>query len=257
MHAELDKALKELARDEPGIAEQRLICFAAALAEDAKVGSRYTTNANRQAATALLVTGLIAKKRRSDTDSAKTAWVDALQHNSTDAEVIRCLAELDLDAQRDEPALRGLRTSVEMAPNDKRLIAETAELRSQIYQRKKKPLLERGALHEAASNFVMLDENARAAKAYSRAAELEQQPLRMVVEAPKTLRKAYNSYFYAGDRTGAEDVRQRLIDLKEEVSSLPSFAEPTIARSSWPWIRLAGELLLFGAAAYLFFLTQR
>ena len=51
LHPEIDGALKEVARHEPGRAEQKLIGFAASLTEDAKVGTRYTNNANRQAAT--------------------------------------------------------------------------------------------------------------------------------------------------------------------------------------------------------------
>lgn len=258
LHPEIDGSLKEVARDEPGRAEQRLIGFAAALTEDAKVGSRYTSNANRQAATALLFTGLIAKKKRSDTDSARSAWTEATQHNKADPEVTRCLAELDFDAQKDNEALRGLLASAALAPDDKRLKAETAELRGQVYQRKGKPLLERNALHEAADNFVVLDENARAAKAYLRAAELELTPqLRMVIVAPNTLRKAYHNYFSARDRAAAAEVRQRLVNLDEDVGSLPTFTEPAIPQFSWPWFRLAGEVLILGAAAYLFFLTLR
>jgi len=258
MHPEIDGALKEVARDEPGVAEQKLISFAAALTEDAKVGSRYTSNANRQAATVLLLTGLIAKKKRGDTDAAKGAWTEAIQHNSQDPEITRCLAELHFDAQNDNDALRGMLASAALAPDDKRLRAETSEIRGQIYQRKGKPLLERSALHEAADNFAAIDEHARAAKAYLRAAELELTPqLRMVNVAPRTLRKAYHTYFHAGDRSAAEDVRQRMVKLGEDVSLLPMFTEAAVRNFPWHWLRLVGELLLIGAAAYLFFLTLR
>jgi hypothetical protein len=105
---------------------------------------------------------------------------------------------------------------------------------------------------------VALDENSRAAKAYARAAELELTPqLRMVKVAPLTLRKAFTNYFHADERTSAEEIRRRLIEQKEDVSSLPNFIEPTIPPSSWLWVRLGGEFLLLGAAAYLFFLTLR
>lgn len=258
LHPEIEEALKDVARDEPGRAEQRLICFAATLTEDAKVGSRYTSNANRQAATALLFTGLIAKKKRSDTDAAKVAWTDATKHTKVDPEVTRCLAELDFDAQNDNEAIRGLLASAALAPDNKRLKAETADLRAQAYQRLKKPTLERKALHEAADNFVALDENSRAAKAYARAAEIELAPqLRMVKVAPLTLRKAFANYFLADERTSAEEIRRRLIEQKEDVSSLPNFIEPTITPSSWLWIRIGSEIVLLAAAAYLFYLTLR
>lgn len=258
LHPEIGGALKEVEREQPGRAEQRLIGFAASLTEDAKVGTRYTSNANRQAATVLLLTGLIAKKTRGDTDAAKVAWTDATQHNAVDPEVARCLAELHFEAHNDNEALRGLITAVTFAPGDKRLKAETAELRAQIYQRKGKPLLERGALQEAADNFAALDEYARAAKAYLRAAELELTPqLRMVKVAPTTLRKAYHNYFHAEDRAGAEEVRRRLIDLDEDVTSLPTFGEAVMPQFSWHWMRLAGELLLLGGIVYLLYITPR
>lgn len=257
LHPSIDTALKEVTT-EPSRAEQRLIDFAASLVEDAKVGTRYSNNANRQAATVLLFTGLIAKKKRSDTDAAKVAWTDALQQNKEDAEVVRCLAELDFDAQRDGEALKGMLASVRLTPEDKRLRAETSETRGIIHQRKGRPLLERSALHEAGDNFLAIDEHSRAGRAYLRAAELELTPqLHMVKVAPNTLRKAYQSFFHAEDRLAAEDIRQRLITLGQDVSSLPTFVDETRSTFPWHWVRLAGEVLLLGAAGILFYISLK
>ena len=257
LHANIDAALKEVS-PEPSRAEQRLIDFAASLTEDAKVGTRYSNNASRQAATVLLFTGLIAKKNRNDTDAAKVTWTDALQHNEQDPEVVRCLAELDFEAQRDGEALKGMLASAALAPDNKRLRAETSEMRGLIYQRMGRPLLERAALHEAGNNFLAIDDYYRAAKAYSRAAELELTPqLRMVIVAPNSLRKAYQGFFSAGDRLAAEEIRQRLVNLGEDVSSLPKFAEELVWPFPWQWVRWAGELLLLGAAGWLFYVSLR
>jgi hypothetical protein len=257
LHPNIDAALRDVSA-EPSRAEQKLIDFAASLTEDAKVGTRYSSNANRQAATVLLFTGLIAKKKRNDTDAAKVAWTDALQHNREDPEVVRCLAELDFEAQRDGEALKGMLTAAALAPDDKRLRAETSETRGLVYQRIGKPLLERTALHEAGNGFLAIDEHSRAAKAYVRAAELELTPqLRMVNVAPNTLRKAYQGFFIAGDRPAIEDIRRRLVNLGEDVSSLPTFAEEIISPFPWHWVRWAGELLLLGAAGWLFYVSLR
>jgi tetratricopeptide (TPR) repeat protein len=253
VHSSIEAALGEVS-PEPSRAEQRLIDFAASLTEDAKVGTRYSDNASRQAATVLLFTGLIAKRKRNDTAAAKIAWTDGLQHNKEDPELVRCLAELEFEAQRDGEALKGLQASASLAPDNKRLRAETSEIRGRIYQRMGKPLLERTALHDAGDNFLAIDEYASAAKAYLRAAELELTPqLRMVNVAPNTLRKAYQGYFQATNRVAAEDVRQRLVRLEEDVSSLPTFAAQPAALFPWHWARLAGELLLLGAAISLFY----
>jgi tetratricopeptide (TPR) repeat protein len=254
VHEQVQKALKKFDGGQPVPAEQQLASFAVLLNEDVEVGRRYMNIANQQAATVLLFTGLIAKQR-SDPGSARSAWTSALQHNPDDAEAMRCLGELDYEAGNDNEALRRLAKAVQLAPADKALRAETSHIRAEIFHRKRNPKHERNALHEAGDNFVDLGKHDRAATAYARAAEIELTPLNRTTQAPATFKKAYNSYHLARDRDGMDEVRQRLNDLGEDVTALPTLNKDATRALPWPWIRLSVEVLILGTAVAALYLT--
>jgi tetratricopeptide (TPR) repeat protein len=208
-------ALNELDRGEAARAEQRLT-------ELSKIGGMYVANAGLQTATALLVLGRIAGAR-SDSAGAKSAWETALKYNPDDAEAARYLGELALALGDVDTAWEQFARSAELAPEDKLAKAETTKLRARYYRERRTPKLELGALNQCAPNFAKAGAHDRAAAAYARAAEIATQ-LGNGVQAPVSLRRAYDSYKLAGDRAGMQAMRESLAGLGEDVSALPSFA---------------------------------
>lgn len=177
-----------------------------------------------------------------------------------DAEAIRALGELDLIAGRDDEALQKFNTAFDTASNDSRLRAELSQLRLKILRNRDEPKNEREAWHDCAEAFAELGENSEAAYAYARAGEIEANRLQFHLEARKSFRSAFDQYYQSRNTQGTEEMKHRLQELGEDVGVLPTLNEPKATEAQqipWHWIRLAGEVLLLGVAAYLFYLTQR
>jgi tetratricopeptide (TPR) repeat protein len=239
------QALAELDRGEAARAEQRLT-------ELSKIGGLYVANAGLQTATALLVLGRIAGAR-SDSAGAKSAWETALKYNPDDAEAARYLGELALALGDVDTAWEQFARSAELAPEDKLAKAETTEMRARYYRERRSPKLELGALNQAAPNFARAGAHDRAAAAYARAAEIATQ-LGSGVQAPVSMRRAYESYKQAGDRTGMQAMREGLEGLGEDVSELPIFARLQATPSLG--VRLAIALPILAAIAGLLFMLK-
>jgi tetratricopeptide (TPR) repeat protein len=239
------QALVELDRGEAARAEQRLT-------ELSKIGGMYVANAGLQTATALLVLGRIAGAR-SDSAGAKSAWETALKYNPDDAEAARYLGELALALGDVDTAWEQFARSAELAPEDRLAKAETTELRARYYRERRSPKLELGALNQCAPNFAKAGAHDRAAAAYARAAEIATQ-LGNGVQAPVSLRRAFDSYKLAGDRAGMQSMRESLEGLGEDVSELPSFRHlpgtPNLG------LRLAIALPILAAIAGLYFMLR-
>ena len=91
----------------------------------------------------------------------------------------------------------------------------------------------------------------------TRAGEIERSQLNWPGPARESFTKAFDNYYAARDLGGVAKMRQKLQDLGEDTSVLPILNHPASRPIPWLWIRLAGEVLMLGAAAYLFFLTLR
>lgn len=256
VHGTIKTAIGEFDHGRLPQAERQLGAFVACLTDDAKVGKQYALNANKQAATVLLLVGLVAKAR-SDVIAARNAWTDALQHYPDDADVVRCLGELDLEAGKNNEALSQFASAVQLAPHDKLLIAETSHLRATIFRRKRNPRLERNALHDAAACYAELRSHALAADVYSRAGEIERSQLNWPGPARESFTKAFDSYYAARDHGGVAQMRQKLEDLGEDTNTLPTLDHPASRPIPWVLIRISCEVLMLGAAAYFLFLTLR
>jgi len=259
MHLSIEKAIKLADSGKPQEAEKLLSECALMLSGSAEVGRRHTAVASDQAATILLFQGLLAKKR-ADVPAARKALEEALEHNSEDAEVIRALGELDLVAGRDDDALQKFSEAFNTASNDSRLRAELSQLRLKILQNRDEPRNERKAWHDCAEAFAELGENLEAAQAYARAGEIEATRLPYHQEARRSFRSAFDRYYQSYNLQGVQEMKERLQELGEDVGALPVLDLPAATATSQnprPWIRLALELSILGAAAYLFFLTLR
>jgi tetratricopeptide (TPR) repeat protein len=239
------EALAELDRGEAARAEQRLT-------ELGKVGGMYVANAGLQTATALLVLGRIANAR-SDSAGAKSAWETALRYNPDDAEAARYLGELALALGDVDTAWEQFARAAELAPNDKLLKAETTELRARYYRERRNPKLELGALNQCAPNFARAGVHDRAAAAYARAGEIAAQ-LGNGVQAPISLRRAFDNYKLVGDRAGMRRMRESLDSLGEDVSELPIFHR--LPRTPPLRVRLAIALPILAVAAFLFLMLR-
>lgn len=244
---DLKVALADLDRGETTQAERQF-------SDIVTLEKRYTANANLQMATVLLVVGQIAS-RRSENGAARTAWETALHCNPEDAEASRYLGELALAAGEAETAWEHFVNAEAFSPDDKRLKAETSELKAQYYRERRNPRLELGALLQCAPNFSDIDEVERAATAYARAGELAGQ-LGRNVQGPRLLRQAFEHYHGIDNREGMATTRKALEDLGEDVSNLPRFEQTLSRKIPWFWIRLALELALLGAATYLIFMAR-
>jgi ABC-type nickel/cobalt efflux system permease component RcnA len=99
----LKDVLGQIDHGESHLTERRLSSFAESLVGDAKVGEKYVSNINLQAATVYILLGKLAKDR-DETTPARTAWTSALQHHDRDAEAARYLGELALAAGEAEQA---------------------------------------------------------------------------------------------------------------------------------------------------------
>lgn len=239
-------ALTELDRGEVVRAEQRLT-------ELSKVGSIYVANAGLQAATALLVLGRIANAR-SDAAGAKSAWEAALRYNPQEAEAARHLGEMALALGEADFAWEQFARAAELAPDDKLAKAETTELRARHYRERRSPKLELGALNQCAPNFAKAGVHDRAAAAYARAGEIAAQ-LGNGVQAPASLRRAFDNYKIVGDLGGMMAMRDSLEELGEDVSALRIYVPPP--RATPLSLRLAIIALpILAAAAYLLFMLH-
>jgi tetratricopeptide (TPR) repeat protein len=236
------QALTELDRGDAARAEQRLT-------ELSKIGGMYVANAGLQTATALLVLGRIAVAR-SDSAGAKSVWETALKYNPEDAEAARYLGELALALGDVDTAWEQFAKAAELAPEDKLAKAETTELRARYYRERRSPKLELGALNQCAPNFAKAGAYDRAAAAYARAGEIAAQ-LGNGVQAPVSLRRAYDNYKQAGDRAGMKLMRESLENLGEDVSAMPALKR----LPRWPSLRLrlAIALPILAAIAYVLF----
>ena len=235
-------ALAALEKGDAARAEQRLT-------ELSKVGGMYVTNAGLQTATALLVLGRIAVAR-SDSAGAKSVWETALRYNPEDAEAARYLGELALALGDVDTAWEQFAKASELAPDDKLAKAETTELRARYYRERHSTKLELGALNQCAPNFAKAGAYDRAAAAYARAGEIATQ-LGNGVQAPVSLRRAYDNYKLAGDRAGMKRMRESLEGLGEEVGNLPVLA--AVSRTASIRVALAIALPVLAAIAYLLF----
>jgi tetratricopeptide (TPR) repeat protein len=239
------RALGSLDNGDAARAEQRLT-------ELSKIGGMYVTNAAVQTATALLVLGRIAVSR-SDSAGAKSAWETALKYNPEDAEAARYLGELALALGDVDTAWEQFAKAAELAPDDKLAKAEMTELRARYYRERRSPKLELGALNQCAPNFARAGAHDRAAAAYQRAGEIAAQ-LGNGVQAPVSLRRAYESYKLAGDRAGMKATRDSLESLGEDVSALPVFVRLPTKPSLR--VRLAIALPILAVIAYVLLRLQ-
>ena len=239
-------ALSELDRGEVVRAEQHLTGLS-------KVGGTYVANAGLQAATALLVLGRIANQR-SDTAGAKSAWEAALRFNPEDAEAARHIGEMALALGEADFAWEQFAKAAELSPDDKLAKAETTELRARHYRDRRSPKLELGALNQCAPNFAKAGAHTRAAAAYARAGEIAAQ-LGNDVQAPVSLRRAFDNYRLVSDLGGMMAMRDSLDELGEDVSNLPiPFPPPKTTPFG---VRLAIIALpILAAAAYLLFMLH-
>lgn len=259
MHFNIEKAIKLLDRGEAKEAEKTLSEFALMLSGSAEVGRRHTAVASDQAATVLLFQGLLAKKR-ADVPAARKALEEALEHNGEDSEVIRALGELDLIAGRHDDALQKFKDALDRASSDSRSRAELSQLKLKILQNRDEPKNEREAWHDCAEAFAELGENLESAHAYARVGEIEVNRLQFHLAARNSFRSAFDRYYQSHNLQGTEEMKRRLQELGEDVGTLPTLDKPpetATSHISWHWIRLAGEVLILGGAAYLFFLTLR
>jgi hypothetical protein len=118
---ELKLALGDLKRGEPVRAERQL-------SDISILERKYIANANLQMATVLLVLGKIASNR-AESEVARTTWEGALHHNPEDAEAARYLGELALASGDVGVAWTRFAEAEAIAPDDKRLKAETSNSR--------------------------------------------------------------------------------------------------------------------------------
>ena len=252
---DLKSALSYLNRGEATRAEEELNKLVVTLTKDADLGQKYIANADLQMGTVLLLKGKIADVR-SESAAARTAREAAVRCYSQDAEAQRYLGELALAGGEVKTAVRHFSQAYSLAPDDMLLRAETWEAVAGYYQQQGRPMLELGALAACAPNFTGAEAHGRAATIYSRAGELATL-LNRNRQAPKLLRGAFENYRLSGDRDGMRATRERLDKLGVDVSDLPSVDQARRRRIPWEWIRLALELSILAAAAYLFFLTLR
>jgi tetratricopeptide (TPR) repeat protein len=133
LHVNIEKAIGLVAADRPVEAEEALVGFALYLRGSAEVGRRHTDVASQQAATILLLVGLIAKQRK-DPPTARKALTEALEHWPEDAEVLRSLGEIDLRAGEFLAAHQSLDKALALASRDKRLEAEIWSLKAEAYR---------------------------------------------------------------------------------------------------------------------------
>ena len=252
IHKCIEGAIRLAQRRDHENAEGQLRAFVISLTNDAEVGRRHWEVARKQAATVLVFAGLIAQKR-GDIPSAQTAWTQALEHNPQDPEAIRCLGELDLMAGRSDEAFERFAQATGLAPDDKLLRAETQSLKADFYRRTAAPKRERDDLRDSARHFEDAGEHQRAGEAYERAAEIEVQ-LGFVRQAPETLKRAHRAFHTAEDHR-ANQVRERLSEMGEDVSNVPILEEPSKWPAiPWPWVRLSIEVLILGTVVYVAFM---
>ena len=170
------------------------------LAGDRKVGQKYISNTNLQAATVCLLVGKIAKDR-GESIGARTAWTSALQHYDQDAEAARFLGELALASGAANDAWEFFTKAVDLAPDDKLLLAETSELKANFYRERGNPKLELEARIRCAIAFAEEGLHDRAAASYARAGAVASD-LGQNVQAPRLLRHAFTNYSACDDRKG-------------------------------------------------------
>lgn len=73
------------------------------------------------------------------------------------------------------------------------------------------------------------------------------------MQSPRLLRQAFEHYQLIGNGDGMTAVRKALEELGEDISGLPTTAGKPPLQMPWRWIRLATELAILAAAAYLLF----
>jgi hypothetical protein len=74
-------------------------------------------------------------------------------------------------------------------------------------------------------------------------------------EVAGSLKKAL-SYRLANDPVGMRQILDRLENLGEDVSDLPLVDHDVVRTIPWFWIRLGIEVVVLGAAAYLFLMAK-
>jgi hypothetical protein len=115
--------------------------------------------------------------------------------------------------------------------------------------------LELGALNTCAPAFADAGSNDRAAAAYARAGGIATD-LGQNQQGPRLLKKAFESYRLANDPVGMRQILDRLENLGEDVSDLPLVDHDVVRTIPWFWIRLGIEVVVLGAAAYLFLMAK-
>jgi tetratricopeptide (TPR) repeat protein len=251
-HQMISRAIRLLDSNRIVEAEAALNGFALMLKGSAEVGRRHTAVASEQAATILLFVALIAKQR-ADITAARDALMEALDHCPDDAEVVRTLGELDLDLDPTKAQVR-FDEAIRLAAGDSLLQAEIWLLKARAHEKELVPTAkpQRIALLAAAGLFAAAGSDRRAAEAYNRAGDIEVS-LRFTRRARQSFTNALHCYHRVNDAKGVVDMRNKLQTLGVNVDSLPNIALAPAQKIPWFWIRLALELSILGAAAYLAF----
>ena len=252
LHEKIESAIKLLDSDQPVEAEQELGGFALMLTGSAEVGRRHTAVASEQAATIFLFIGLIAKQR-SDVTAARTALMEARDHWPEDAEVVRALGELDLNAGDLPNAQSQFDKAISLASRDRRLEAEIWALKGETSQRDGDKGEQIASLLKSAIIYAEIDDHLRAADTYSIAGDL-QVSVRHTKRARRSFRSAFDCYERAGNVPRRRAMREKLAALKVDVSGLPDIDEPTKRPIPWFWMRLSVEILVLAVALYLTFM---
>jgi tetratricopeptide (TPR) repeat protein len=251
-HATIRRAIKLLESNRTIEAEAVLNAFALMLKGSAEVGRRHTAVASEQAATILLFVALIAKQR-ADVTAARDALMEALDQCPSDAEVVRSLGELDLDVDY-RKALDRFDQALRLAAGDGMLQAEVWLLKAKALEREPVPALKPlgAAFRTAATLFAAAGADGKAADAHNRAGDIEIS-LRFTRRARRSFTNALHCYHRAADAKGVADMRNKLQTLGVNVDALPHIAPVPARQIPWFWLRLAVELSILGAAAYLAF----
>jgi tetratricopeptide (TPR) repeat protein len=187
---------------------------------------------------------------------ARSAWTAALHHYDKDAEAARYLGELALAGGDAEEAWVQFAKAVDLAPDDRLLLAETSELKAAYYRDRGNPKLELSALNTCAPPFVDAHSHDRAASAYARAGEIAAD-LGQNIQAPRLLRLAFDNYHRIDDSDGMKTMREKLEALGEDVSDLPDVGQRPTRHTPWFWIRLTLELSILVTAGAMLYVTLR
>ncbi len=222
----------------------RLQAFQRLLTKSARIGEQHRDIASRQAATVLLLMGILAM-RQNQTLVARQHLEHALDLTKSDAAVRLQLARLEFELGNAAQCLTHCQVALNDAGTDDELKAEVWSLRAAVHKKQRKPAREKSDLGACAPLFLQLKKWPRAAESYARLGEL-QENLGPRGQVRNSYERALESFERAADWTAAEALRRKL--------GLPS-GEPqdrsVRTADLWQWLRLTTEVAILFSGFFM------